>query len=290
MNKQKGLLYVTLFSLTWAIQTIITKIAVNKGIEPLSFAYQTLFGAALILFLYIVLFKKNSFKKIAIKDLPKLAGIGIIGSGIGNILGFYGLKYSTSVNFGFLIKSTIVFSVILAWLFLKEKITAKKVFFIIMLLVGAYFISTKGQLINPQIGDLIILASAFCLSSANVMSKPLLGANSAEIVTLFRTFFGGLIILLIVPFIAPDFYIITDIPLSIAMSFFVFLTILFLNRTIEATNISYMTTMSMMFSLFVVILSYFILGETLNGPQAIGGLLIILSVILIQKCRDKEAL
>lgn len=289
MNKQKGLIYVTLFSLAWAIQTIITKIAVDKGIEPLSFAYQSLFGAALILFIYVVLFRKDDFKKIQKKALPKLVGVGIIGSGLGTLLTFYGLKYSTSINFGFIIKSTVVFSVILAWIFLKERMNTKKLLLILILLIGAYFISTKGQIITPKIGDLIILAAALCLSGANVMAKPLFVSHPVEIVTLSRTIFGGLIILLFVPFIAPDFYLIADIPLFVMMSFFVFSTLFFLNKTIETTDVSYMTMMSMMFSVFVVILSYLILGETLSIAQVIGGLLIILSAIFIQKSRDKES-
>lgn len=289
MNKQKGLVYVTLFSLAWAIQTIINKVAVDKGVEPLSFAYQTLFGAAFILFMYVVLFRKKDFKKIQKKALPKLMAIGIIGSGMGTLLTFYGLKYSTSINFGFIIKSTVIFSVILAWIFLKERMNTKKLLLVFILLVGAYLISTKGQTITPKIGDLIILAGAFCLASANVIAKPLFRTHPVEIVVLFRTIFGGLIVLLFVPFIVPTFYEITDIPLFIARSFFVFFTLFFLNKTIEATNISYMTMMSMMFSIFVVILGYFILGETMNIAQAIGGLLIILSVIFIQKSRDMES-
>ncbi len=285
MDKKKGLIYVTLFSLAWAIQTIINKIAVNRGIEPLSFSYQTVFGAAVILFLYIILVRAKDFKEVKIKSLPSLIAVGVLGSGVATILTFYGLKYSTSINYGFLIKSTIIFSILLAFVFLKEKITIKKVALMIVLLLGAYLISTKGQTIYPKAGDLIILAAAFFLSTANVMAKPLLKKYSAELVTFFRTFFGALVILIFVPFIVPKFYLIQDIPLFILRSIFVFLSLFFLNKAIKATNVSYLTMMSMMYSVFVVILGYFILNETLSLIQAIGGVLIIVSVILIQRSR-----
>lgn len=183
MHKLTGLVYVTLFSLTWAIQTLIYKIAVNKGIEPLAFSYQTLLGAAFILFIYIVSTDAKGLTNIRTRSLPKLAAVGILGSGVGTLLSFYGLKYSTSINFGFLIKSTVIFSVLLAFLFLREKITLEKVGLMILLLVGAYLISTKGQTLYPRPSDGIILAAAFFISCANVMARPLLYEYPAEVVT-----------------------------------------------------------------------------------------------------------
>jgi drug/metabolite transporter (DMT)-like permease len=49
-----------------------------------------------------------------------------------------------------------------------------------------------------------------------------------------------------------------------------------------------MAMMSMMYSVFVAILGYLILSETLNFAQAIGGILIIVSVILIQKSSNLD--
>ena len=285
-RKLLGLVYVTLFSLAWAIQTIINKIAINKGIEPISFSYQTLFGASIILIVYISFTQFNNFKKIEIKSIPKLAIIGILGDGFTTILTFYALKYSTSINYGFIIKSTLIFSIILAFIFLKEKINLKKIILMFTLLIGAYLISTKGQTIYPKMGDLIILATAFFFSSSNVIARPILKKYSPEIVSLFKTFSGGLIILIVSPFIISQFYVIENVTLFILRSIFVFLTVLFLNKTIETTSVSYMVMMSMMYSIFVTILGYIILNESMTIVQAIGGLLIIVSVILIQKSKN----
>ena len=282
-KKFLGLIYVTLFSLSWAIETIIGKFAINKGIEPLVFAYQILFGAVFILLIYIVITDSKKLKSIKLKTLPKLAIPGIIGSGLGNIATFYGLLYSTSINYGFLIKTTVIFTVVLAFIFLKEKITAEKSFFIFLLLIGAYLISTKGQLIYPAWGDLLILLSAFFYSARSVMSKPLLKIYSVEIVTLFGTLAGGLTIFILAPFIVPNFYQISNPLIIFFGSLFLFLTVFFMNKTIQTTGVSYLAMMSMMYSVFVVILGYMILDETMNIIQWAGGLLIITSVVLIQK-------
>lgn len=288
MNKKLGFVYVTLFSLAWAVQTILNKVAVDRGVDPLSFAYQTLFLGVLMLGVYMIFLKRKDFVKIEIKPLSKMALVGIIGSGISTLLTFYGLKYSTSINYGFIFKSSVIFSVLLAFLFLGEKLGLKKIFYVILLLIGVYFVSTNGVLVYPRVGDLIILAAGFASASANIIARPLLRTYSPELMTLVRMFFGGLIILMFGPFFVADFFVFTDFWLVFFRSLMLFLTLLFMNKTIRVTNISYMSMMSTMFSVFVLILGYFVLGESFGLWQALGGIVIILSVLMIQRERGME--
>ncbi|MFH1432282.1 MAG: EamA family transporter [archaeon] len=102
INKRR-LLYVILFSLVWSLQIIINKYALNIGINPLAFAYQTLFGATLISFTYLLLTKPHELTALKKAAIPRLAAVGILGSNLGTIAMFYGLKYSTSINYGFLV-------------------------------------------------------------------------------------------------------------------------------------------------------------------------------------------
>lgn len=282
-KKWLGLIYVTLFSVSWAIQTIIDKYAMTKGIEPLTFSYQTLIVATIFMLLYILIKDYNQLKIKSKKPLLRMMWVGVTGSGLGTLAGFYGLKYSTAVNYGFLVKTTIIFSIALAFFFANEKISFKKIVYVIILIFGTYLVSTKGETIYPNLGDIIILASAFFFSLANIIAKPLLKEYSAEVVTLFRTLFGSLVILVFIPFIIPNFYHVENIGLIFLRAIFVFLTLLFLNKTIQATNISYMTMMSMMYSVFVAILGLAILGEIMTLIQFIGGIIIVVFAVMIQK-------
>ncbi len=275
----KGLIYVIFFSIAWAIQTTINKYALNQGIEPLSFSYQTIFGAAIIC-LVLLLLSKSKFQ-VKKKHFPRLVSIGVLGSGLGTLLTFYGLKYSVSVNYGFLVKTTVFFSIVLAAIFLKEKITRQKILFMTILIVGAYLVSTGGATYIPHWGDLIIILTAFTYSTVNIISKPLLKEIDADIVTFFRVLIGGIVILLFVPFLVSNYLVVESWFLVIIRSIFLFFTLYFLNKGIQLTTISYITLMSMMYSVFVLILGYFILNETMNFVQIIGAALIILSVIKI---------
>ena len=128
-EKLRGLLYVTTFSLVWAIQTIINKFAVNKGLDPMLFSFQTLIGAGFFLLIYVTFTQFKELKKIkkaSTKELVLIVLVGVLASGLATLSTFYGLKYSTSINYGFLVKTTVVFSVLLAAIFLKEKLTIKK--------------------------------------------------------------------------------------------------------------------------------------------------------------------
>ena len=288
MDKRKGLIYVFLFSLAWAIQTIINKFAVNQGVDPIVFSYQTLFGAALIFVLYFLVFGGFSFKNLNKKLLPRLSLVGLLGSGLATILTFYSLQYSTSVNFGFIVKTTTIFSVLLAAIFLKEKLSFKKIFFVFLMFFGVYLISTAGEVLVPRVGDFLILLTALCLASGNIIARPLLRTYTPEIVAFSRTIIGGLIVLMFVPFFVDQFWIVEDLFLVAIRSLFVFLTLLFLNKTIKATNVSYMSMMSMMYSVFVLILGYIAFGESFNYVQIFGAILISVSVIFIQKIKGIE--
>ncbi len=286
--KTKRLLLATVFSFIWAALVIVDKYALNKGIDPLPFAYQRLLVASAISLLPLLALKTagkrstiSSIKSLKKQDILRLSGVGMIGGGLGAIAMFYGLKYSTTTNYGFLIKTTVVFSILLAYIFLKEDLTKKKAICTVALLLGAYFISTGGKTLIPHFGDIIILLAAFLYSSANVIAKPLLKKHSPEINTAFRSFFGALIILIFSSFTVPAFYIIQDAQLVIITGILAFLTIYLLNKLIKISSISYTTTMSMMFSIFTATMGHFAFQETMNMTQIAGAILILASVLMI---------
>lgn len=283
--KTKRLLLVTVFSFTWAALVIVDKYALNIGIDPLPFAYQRLLVASAISILPILALKthgkKSSIKSLKKQDILRLSSVGMIGGGLGAIAMFYGLKYSTSTNYGFLVKTTVVFSILLAYIFLKEEITTKKISCAVALLLGAYLISTGGKTLIPHLGDAIILLAAFLYASANVIAKPLLKLHNPEINTAFRSFFGALIILIFSSLTVPAFYIIQDAQLVLVTGILAFLTIYLLNKLLEISSVSYTTSMSMLFSIFTATMGHFAFGETMNMIQIAGACLIITSVLII---------
>ena len=118
MKVDKKLLYVSIFSISWALNILVNKHGLNLGTKPFPYTVQTNLVSALILTLVILLTKKQDFKQINLRLAKGMIGIGFF-VGIAYIAGIYGLKLTSSINYGFII----IFSLIK--FFLKLKIIVK---------------------------------------------------------------------------------------------------------------------------------------------------------------------
>lgn len=285
-ENSRGLLYVILFSLFWAIDVIISKLAFLKGAQPFVFSYQSFALSAIFLFFYMAFFLKKSKKPmIHSKDIFLMLFFGVIANGVGQIAGVTGLNLSTASNYGFLIKTTVVFVMLLSFFFLKEKISLKKLFFLALLLSGAYLISTKGTALVPHIGDLFIIIAALGYALVTVFSKKIIHRNSPEYLSFYRVIGGGLAMLIVSIAMRLEFFDFTYIYYVVADSIAVSLLYIFLYKAIEIKSASYFSMVSMLFSVIVAIFSYFVFGEMMKPVQIIGGILIIGSVIMIEKTK-----
>jgi drug/metabolite transporter (DMT)-like permease len=284
MKIDKKLLYVSIFSLSWALLIFFNKNAINSGVEALPYTIQGTFVNASILLIYNLFLRRREFKKIKFNHLKRLVLIGIF-VGTAYILGFYGLKLSTSINYGFLIKSTLLFTTILAFIFLKEKFNSEKVILLFVFVIGVYFLTTGGKMIIPRIGDILTLITAFCYSSALIITKPLTKEIHSDIVSLGRIGFALLVLFLLIPILKVN-------PLEIKAGIYVLITgvfgailAIFINKTITVSSASYLTMMSMSVPVIVALLSLIFLKEPMNIFQIIGGTLIIVSGVLTQKSK-----
>ncbi len=282
MKIDKKLLYVSIFSLSWALLIFFNKNAINLGAEALPYTIQGTVINATILLVYNLLTRRKELKNIKFKHLKRLFLIGLF-VGTAYILGFYGLKLSTSINYGFLVKSTLLFTTLLAFFFLKERFTQRKIILLVVFVIGIYLLTTGGKMIIPKVGDLLTLITALCFSSALIITKPLTKEIHSDIISLGRIGFALLVLLLLLPILNIN-------PLEIKASRFVIMTgifgailAIFLNKTISVSSASYLTMMSMSVPVIVSLLGLIFLKEPMNIFQIIGGTLIIVSGVSTQK-------
>ena len=110
------------------------------------------------------------------RDIPKgiIAGLllaNAIHFGLGIFFCNAGTALTSAINAGFLVKIGLVTTTLLALIILHEKMTLSKMMAILAMLMGSFFMSTKGNLIVPQFGDVLIILACLCWSTANVLSK-----------------------------------------------------------------------------------------------------------------------
>jgi len=284
---------VLLFSIFWALQIFIAKLGFVHGAKAVTMVFQSAFVALFVLSIYVL---PKHFNKL--KELPKNILIGLlianaIHFGLGGFFSNSGIALTSAVNAGFLVKFALVTTTVLAWIFLKEKMTWVKFVAVMVMLFGNFLISTKGQSLVPQAGDILIVLACLCWSVGNIMIRKTLNSNNlnADIISFLRPV-AGIPVLLIFILLTPlypssiqrmftvNLFDTTYFVYALGSGLFTALLWVYLNRTLKVASASYMTMMSMMTSVFVTVLALIFLKETITLSQTVGAVLTIIAGVV----------
>jgi len=279
-----GLLYAILFSVFWALQIFIDKFALKYGgaRDPLAYNFQTFFLSGIVASIYFFWIRKGKIR-FSKKSALDYSGIALLVS-VAAIVAILGLKLSTSINYGFIIKSTVIFVPIFAVLFLRERISAPERALIAVFLFGIYLLSTGGKGFVPAPGDLLILVAAIIYSITSVFQKSLGKRYSAEEITWVRNVFPIPIVFLI-----PAAFSGLSTVLSIEPPFFLilsaisgFLCVLFLSIALQETKATYVSMISMAVPVISTLLGYLFLGESFTFVSWLGaGIILVAGAVLV---------
>lgn len=281
--QNKKLLYSLVFSFAWAFNIFFRKLALNQGAAPLPFLLHSSIVSVLLLSFYIFTRKRKTLSFFSSqRALRQFLLMGIF-VGAAWVFDTIGLTLTTSINYSFIMKNGFIFSILLAFYFFRESITRKKLFLILFLLLGAYFITTKGESFLPAAGDLVVLGASLLYSSATIVQKFLTKKMDAEVIGWGRVTSALLILFLFMgatrqldfTFVTPSYILLAGILLSF--------TTVFLNKALSVSSVSYLTMMTMTVPVINAVLGTAFLGERMNTYQLVGGSLIIIGGILANK-------
>lgn len=284
----KRLVYSSTVAILLSLSIFFKKIALTKGVPPMTLLIQFLLIAAIILNINLLFFQRKYIKKI--KNIKQwewknafFAGFLLISA---YLTSTYGLRFTTSINYSFIIKSNLIFGPILAFFFFQEKITKEKIFLAFTFFCGIYLVTTEGKFILPYFGDLLIVVAAFFFSFFSIINKKLVKMLEPEIISWGVTSCAAIFALMLI------FILKINVFSSIGI-LFVFLSgltealiILFMNKTIRITSMTYYVMMTMFVPVISLILGISFLNETINFIQLIGGIVLIISGIMVQRLRD----
>lgn len=284
----KRLVYSSTVAILLSLSIFFKKIALTKGVPPMTLLIQFLLIAAIILNINLLFFQRKYIKKI--KNIKRwewknafFAGFLLISA---YLTSTYGLRFTTSINYSFIIKSNLIFVPILAFFFFQEKITKEKIFLAFTFFCGIYLVTTEGKFILPYFGDLLIVVAAFFFSFFSIINKKLVKMLEPEIISWVVTSCAAIFALMLI------FILKINVFSSIGI-LFVFLSgltealiILFMNKTIRITSMTYYVMMTMFVPVISLILGISFLNETINFIQLIGGIVLIISGIMVQRLRD----
>lgn len=284
MKLSKGFYFTFGAALFWALNIITTKFILLKGENVLNLTFWILIIATPF---WLLIFVKNikELKKITKQDYLLLILIGFISIVLLNIVDFFAIQHSQVINYSFLIRTTLLFTIFFAFIFLGEKITLKKIILSIIILLGAFLLATKGHMIIFSKGDILTIITAMTISFGNTILGKIAIKRMSSSLSASASFLIGVLPITIIALIFHKLQIPHSILLiSLASILYVGGTLCRFKAYQNATA-SYVAMVYSFTPVIVLFLAIPIFKESISYIQLIGGILIVLSGILVEKLK-----
>mgnify|MGYP000014567734 FL=1 len=291
-NETKGTFLVFLTALESGLAIIVNRYFVTK-IDPLIFTVIRAFFIGLV-FLIISLLQSNfNLKKFKRVSWKYLLAIGIIGGGIAFLLFFTGLKMTTGGRAAFLHKTLPLWASLLAFLFLKEKITREQLIAMFTMLLGLSLMEYDNIPVDIRLGDLLVLLATILWAIENTIArKAMLLKETNWVVTFSRMFFGSLVLFSIM-FLVGKINLLFElthqqivyITVSAAMLTWYVLTWYWGLRYI---NLSKASTILLLSPVISLVAGYYFLNEPIFKLQIAGSMLILVGAYHIIKVKSER--
>lgn len=154
-NSIKGIVYVLLSALFFALGSIFGKVVTNNSdLSGAINSFSRFFLGAILMLIYI-LYTKRSLK---VNKMKYIANRSIF-NGISILLFSFGVQYTTVTNANMLQMTYPVFVLILAPLLFKEKIKKSSYLYLIIILIGCYLVAFPS-FDSLNMGDFLSMVSA----------------------------------------------------------------------------------------------------------------------------------
>jgi len=224
------------------------------------------------------------------KDYRVLGLVTVSGAVVAPVLFIYGLNQTTAVNASLLLNMESLFTVFIAMVFFRERGVKKDYFGILLLIVGAVFITTRGEfqsltLAREIVGNLLIVFACLFWGIDNNLSRMLSKKRDLPHVVAIKCLVGGAILLFLALLFGADFrippislpYLFSVGAFSIGFSIVLFV---FALREIGSmkTGVIYSTS-----SFFGATFAFILLREPFTLIQLIAGLIMLLGVYILYK-------
>lgn len=162
----------------YGINYSVAKDVMPVYIEPFGFILLRVTGALSLFWMLHILGVREKIEK---ADIPRLIICGFFGVALNQLLFFKGLNITTPINASIIMTSNPILVLLISSILLKEAISAKRIFGIILGLIGAcvlILLNQHGksiQLGSDTIwGDLMVLINAASYGVYLVIAKPLM--------------------------------------------------------------------------------------------------------------------
>ncbi len=229
-------------------------------------------------------------KGVGRRDLAVLALVVLSGSTIAPYLFLNGLNQTTAINASLLQNAESLFTVLIAFVFLREHASKKDWAGILLLATGALFLATNAEfgrltLTESLLGNVLIVTGCLFWGIDNNLSKFLSKKEDLVLITALKCLAGGTVLLLLAWTLGLGFhvslhafpYLVTVGAFSIGFSILLFLLSL---REIGAMKTGTIFSTS---ALFGATFAFATLRESFTVVQIFAGLTMLLGIYVIYR-------
>jgi DME family drug/metabolite transporter len=287
-DRIRGVLAVVAAASIWATLGLFAKILYAQGVSFESLvAVRASVGWVAVMTFVLATGKAKSLR-VARRDLAFLAPLGFVGIGLFYLLYFYTVRESTVGTAAILLYSSPAFVVVLARLFLKERLNAAKVLALFLTAGGVLLVAGAYVPSNLEVTPTVLLTgllSGLTYGLYSIFGRPVTGHLRPSIILSYALLFGSL---LLVVAALPTLHTLSGLPASsyalLFMLAVVHTTLGFALYTfglgrLGAGRAAIVATAE---PVVAVVLGTALLGESLTVLKVVGALLVISGAVLAQ--------
>lgn len=192
-----GLLAVAAAASTWGTLGFFAKILYADGVSfEALVAFRAVVGWAAV-FLFVLATGGARSLLVSRRDLAFLVPLGLVGIGAFYLLYFYTVRESTIGTAAILLYSSPAFVVILARLFLGERLGLPKIAALVLTFFGISLVAGAYDPANLEVGPTVLitgLLSGLTYGLYSIFGRPVAGRLSPAVILSYALFFGAVLL------------------------------------------------------------------------------------------------
>lgn len=197
MSKRNlALIGATIVSLIYGVTFTIAKDVMPQYIQPFGFILMRV-GGSVILFWLVWIFAPK--EKIATLDFPRILAAAFFGVALNMLTFFKGLSYTSPISASVIMATTPIIVLVLSSIINKERMKKRRVFGIVLGLIGTSFLILYGKSIGTAtqagLGNFLVLVNAISYGFYLIIVKKLMDKYHAFTFVKWIYLFGFLMVL-----------------------------------------------------------------------------------------------
>src|SRR5258705_2324962 len=277
-------------NLMWALQFTCIKLT-QAQVGP----YFTVWGPMLLATIFLIPLVWKDFKKgkKVLKDLLVFAPLALLGAFPTQVLMTWGTQYSLASNAAILILSLPVITALFAFLMLKERMNKIRWVSFIVAIIGVILCSTgdiKQMNFSSKyaVGNLLIFVAILSNAYYNVGIKKI-ADRYTEMEMVFYTYV--IMVIFLTPLVLyyepdvfariPSFTQKTLIGMGLLTFFHNFLSMILFFKALKVLDAIQVALSNYLITFIGLPVAAIVLGEKLNTPAIVGGILVFVSTLII---------